>query len=139
MPFKLVLAAALAFAGCGPVNHTPAPAGGPLVGSLQVTPLENRVDLTLLITNVSEQPVELTFRSGQSFDFEVSRGGREVWRWSAERVFTQAIRQETVAAGETLRYRASWRPPAGAAGEYRVTGRLSADYPLEQSSTFRLP
>lgn len=143
---KLLLHAALAIllagtSACAPrgtVSQTPA--GGPLVSSLQVEPSADSVRLVLQVTNAQDAPVELEFRSGQSFDFVVLQGERELWRWSADRMFTQALRSETLAPGETRTYTASWAPPAGLRAELVARGFLTAaGHRAEQQSHFRIP
>lgn len=134
----LALAAVAACAAAG----VPAAGGetGPLVSSLQVETSSDSVRFVLQVTNASDAPVELEFPSGQSFDFVVARGGAELWRWSADRMFTQAIRNETLAPGETRTYEAAWRPPAGTAGELVARGFLATrGAPAEQRARFRLP
>jgi hypothetical protein len=120
----------------GPANG----AAAPLVSSLSVAPAADSVRLTLQVTNAGPQPVRLQFRDGQVYDFAVSAGGREVWRWSADRGFTQALRTETLAAGETRSWNETWRPAAGSRGEFTATARLVAtSHPVETSTRFRLP
>jgi hypothetical protein len=137
-----------AFAACTPpppenprgdAGTAPRP-GGPLASSLQVTRTGDSVRFVLQVSNAGTAPVALTFPSGQTFDFAVSREGRELWRWSAERGFTQAVRETTIAPGETQRYEASWLPPAGTRGTLVARGWLSAQQVrAEQSTAFTLP
>jgi hypothetical protein len=55
----------------------------------------------LSLRNTSGQPVTLQFPSGQSYDVVVRNGnGDQVYRWSAEKGFTEAIRTETLDSGE---------------------------------------
>lgn len=113
---------------------------GPLVASLAVETAADTVRMTLHVTNASEQPVEVVFPSGQSYDFIVSDGSREVWRWSSEMGFTQAVREETWAAGETRTFDAAWTPPAGLSGELIARAVLtSSNRRLESATRFRLP
>jgi hypothetical protein len=53
------------------------------------------------VTNVSGEPVSMTFGSGQDGDVVLSQSGEEKYRWSQGRVFTQAIRTEDLAPGES--------------------------------------
>lgn len=138
----LLLAACVAGgAACAPRGPMPDTAGtGPLVSSLQVESFPDSVRFVLQVTNTGDSPVELTFPSGQSFDFVVLDGEREVWRWSAERMFTQALRTETLPAGETRAYQATWNPPPGLSGELMARGWLTAQGArAEQQAHFRLP
>ncbi len=132
----LAVIAACATAGAGPGDA----AADPLVASLQVETRPDSVHLILQVTNVSASSVVLDFPNGQTFDFLVSRGGSEVWRWSADRSFTQALRTESLAPGETRAFDAAWRPAAGTRGDFVAVGRLTArGRAAEQRADFRLP
>ncbi len=133
---------------CAPPPPPAAPDGpmpasspaGPLTTSLQVQTGADSVVFVLQVTNTADAPVELEFSSGQQFDFAVLDGTREVWRWSAERGFTQALGSETVAPGATRTYTASWSPPAGTRGRLTARGTLTArNHRVEQASFFTLP
>ncbi len=83
--------------------------------------------------------MEMSFPTGQTYDFIVRQGTREVWRWSADRRFTQALRTETLGPGETLRFEEEWAP-GGTRGEFNVVGVLMAsDHRVEQSTRITLP
>jgi hypothetical protein len=116
-------------------------AGAPLVSSLQVEQYDDSVALTLQVTNASAAPVALTFPTGQSYDFLVEHAGREVWRWSGDQIFTQAIRIETLAPGQTERFQATWHPaPGESTKDFTAVGFLTAqEYRGEQRARFRLP
>ena len=130
--------AACAAAANGANPHSAAREG--LVPSLQVNTSGNAVHFTLQISNTGSTPVPLEFTSGQSFDFAVLQAGREVWRWSADQMFTQALRSETLAPGATRSYEATWSPPAGMRGELTASGVLAAsNRRVEQRAIFRLP
>lgn len=136
-----VLAVVFGLGACiAQTSSSAADAAAPLVASVQVEPQGDSVHFVLQVTNASEQPVALEFTSGQSYDFVVHRGERELWRWSEGQFFTQALRSETLPPGETLRYQASWAPLPDTAGELTVTGRLVAQpHGVAQSARFRLP
>lgn len=144
----LFFAAGVLMAACTP---PPPPAGGApspppqtvqspeLVSSLRVE-AGDTVVLTLQVTNPSAGPVAFTFPSGQTYDFVIRSGGAELWRWSADRGFTQALRTVTVAAGETWTFSERWTPPPGTRGELTAVARLaSSDRPVERTAVFRLP
>jgi hypothetical protein len=117
-----------------------APRNVALTTSLQAAPTAQGVYFALQVTNASDQPLSLEFTSGQSFDFAVAREGRVVWRWSDDQMFTQALRSERLAPGETKRYEATWPQPAGASGSYTVVGTLTAsNHRVEETTTFQLP
>lgn len=141
--WSVVLGLLAALAACAPNGGSTAAGGdggAPLLPSLQATTLGDRVRLVLQVTNTSGSPVPLEFSSGQTHDFAVLQGGREVWRWSADQMFTQALQSRTVSPGETLTWEAEWVPPAGLSGELTAVGTLTAmERPVEQRTTFRLP
>lgn len=149
----LLLLAALALAACTrplppdgmlPPPRPPQPpqsARNDLVTSLQVE-TGDTVVMTLQVTNPSSAPVTFTFPSGQSYDFVVrpAGAGAEVWRWSADRGFTQAVRTATLGPGETWRFGERWTPPPGLRGQFAAVARLtSSDRPVESTSVFNLP
>lgn len=52
------------------------------------------------VTNEREEPLELTFSTGQSAEVALANDGAPVYRWSDEMLFTQALRTVTLAPGE---------------------------------------
>ncbi|HEU0016529.1 MAG TPA: BsuPI-related putative proteinase inhibitor [Longimicrobium sp.] len=142
----LAVAAAALLGGCPPpaptpmTDATPRAAAGPLVSSLQVQPSRDSVRLVLQVTNAASTPLEIAFSSGQSYDFGVRAGDRDLWRWSADKGFIQMVRQETLAPGETRTYAETWTPPPGVSGELTATAWLtSSTHPVERTTVFRLP
>lgn len=111
-----------------------------LAATLQAEPRGDTVHLSLRVTNATGEAVELTFPTGQSFEFVVEDEAGEIWRWSEDRMFTQAIRHERIEVGETREYEANWVPDAGERGELRVRGFLTAvDHRVEQESRISIP
>lgn len=110
-----------------------------LVPTLSVVVAGDSVRFTFQVANAGMSAVELTFGSGQRYDIVVSdSAGGEVWRWSAGRMFTQAVGEERLEAGGTLEYEATW-DPSGREGVYRAVARLlSSDQPLELGTEFEL-
>jgi hypothetical protein len=79
-----------------------------LVPTLAVVVSGDSVRFTLRVVNGGPSAVDLTFGSGQRFDFVVSdSAGVEVWRWSADRMFAQATASEVIEAGGVLEYAAT--------------------------------
>ncbi len=137
---KLAIAVALSVGGCAAVQPAMEPYEGPLLPSLQVYTAGEEVTFVLQVTNTTDSPLEVTFGSGQSFDFRVASDRGEVWRWSADQAFTQALRMERLEPGESRRYEAVWRPARGETGEFVATGVLtSSDHRVEQSTRIVLP
>lgn len=100
--------------------------GYPLAASLEARVSDAAVQLTLHVTNVSEQPVPLEFSSAQQYDFVVRReSGETVWSWSAARSFAQVLTSDTVPPGQTRRYTADWNHE-GRTGSFVAEGSLLA-------------
>lgn len=160
----LVLAAAIVFA-CGlpsrPLSRTPlalradapvadsAPtASSPLVShrrradtvgvdaGFDVVAGEADVKLALRVVNLSPRKLEIDFPDGRTRDFAViDSRGREVWRWSAGRLFTQTVQNKFLAAHDTAVYRERWVKPAP--GQYTAVATLrSRNFPVERRVTF---
>jgi len=86
------------------------------------------VEFVALLTNSSQEPVELIFGSGQSADVALTdpATGGQVYRWSAEMGFDMALREIVLAPGETGRYVLSDPTFALAAGVYELESWLTA-------------
>src|SRR4030095_3801232 len=52
----------------------------------------------LTVINSTDKLVPFSFKSGQTYDFEVvdSSTGQEVWRWSRRMYFSQVVRSEAL-------------------------------------------
>lgn len=87
---------------------------------LDVKPLANddhKFDLTLTVTNVSQDKIELRFSSSQVFDFYVRRQAVEgsfnqpgsfLWNWSSDKVFAAVLSSISLQGGETVSYQVAW-------------------------------
>ena len=160
----LLCLGAVAFA-CGPRSHTEAslvsvslakpsvPAAKPQQARarkkessvIRVTPSftvhveRNTLRFGLDVSNVSKKSVELTFPDGQTHDFAVlDSAGREVYRWSATRMFTQSLQNRTIEGGETLRI-AEEASPSLPQGSYVAVATLrSTNFPMQERVAFEL-
>ena len=147
----LLLAAAIAVA-CGPRTHASTEASAAttttsrrvpdepsLVSSLDVS-VQDGVTLALHVTNNGGKRVELQFPSGQTHDFVIlDASGREVWRWSADRLFTQALQNKVLESREGTAFEERW-DAAGRHGTFTAIAKLtSSNYPLESRLEFTLP
>jgi hypothetical protein len=83
------------------------------------------VRFTLRLTNVTGKTEQLTFPTGQRYDFWVMDGDEEVWRWSDDRVFTQAITKSSIDTQGTLVLSENWTPDRS--GDFEAFGELAAD------------
>ncbi len=141
----LVIAAAVLYA-CGPRPHaSEAPnrkkaTSGPLVASSLDVAVGDNVEFVLHVTNNAQKRLELSFPSGQNYDVTVLDSiGREVWRWSSGRMFTQAFQNHVLEANETLSYEASWKPEAIRGSFVAVASLRSENHPLKRRVPFSLP
>lgn len=147
VPFTLVCIAVLAFA-CGPrprseaatdrstvKRHAPADARTPLAPSLEVD-VNNGVHFAFDVTNASARKLELLFNDGRTHDIVVLDSiGREVWRWSEGRMFTQVVQSKVLRASDTLAFAESWTDPQP--GSYVAVATLpSRNYPIEHRVAF---
>ena len=147
----LLCAAAIAVA-CGPRAHsttTDAPAATTtkkrspdeptLASSLEIS-VKNGVSLAFHATNRDTRRVELVFPSGQTHDFAIlDASGREVWRWSKDRLFTQALQNRVLEPSETLTYEERWTPGDLRGTFVAVATLRSSSHPLETRVEFTLP
>ena len=156
----ILCAGALAFA-CGPRTHseaastaslaTAAPVlqqgtahshseGSTLASNLDVKLERDGVRFALRVTNETKKHLELTFPNGQTHEFVVVDSvGREIWRWSTTRLFTQAVQNKLLGGGETMRLSEQWPHPAQH-GKYTVIASLnSTNYPVQERSDFVIP
>ena len=106
---------------------------------LDVTVQPRAIQFALGVKNIGKKHVELTFRSGQSYDFVVVDSiGREVWRWSAGRMFTQGVQNKQLSSGDSMHARETWAAPAP--GRYTAIATLnSTNFPTEQRADFVVP
>jgi hypothetical protein len=140
---------ALAFA-CGPRSHsseTPSSVppemqrqpDSPLATSLEVT-VDDGVRLSFNVMNASASKIEVEFPSGQTHELVVlDASGREVWRWSAARMFTQALQTKQLDAGETIAYADTWEAGAMRGTFTAVATLTSTTHPVETRVTFTIP
>ncbi|HEX6597736.1 MAG TPA: BsuPI-related putative proteinase inhibitor [Gemmatimonadaceae bacterium] len=150
----LLLAGAVALA-CGSRSHseaaaTVAPASrnvqrvekraaGEIRSAFAVSAANNGLHFALNVTNPGKKGIELTFPSGQEYDFSVrDSAGREVYRWGKGRMFTQTLQNKVLDGGETKKFEehaATSLPP----GTYVAIATLhSSNYPVQERVAFEL-
>ena len=103
---------------------------------MSVDPRAHAVRLALDVANVSRKHVELTFPSGQRYDFAVvDSTGREVWRWSDGSMFTQGVQNKQLPSGDAMQVAETWMDAAP--GRYTAVATLrSTNYPVEERLDF---
>ena len=114
-------------------------AAGTLASSLSVEVHPDTVRLVFHVTNPTNEPLTLEFSSGQRYDFAIrSGGGDDLWRWSADKSFMQALGAETLAPGATVQYVEVW-PTDGRKGSFVAAAELtSTSHPVQESAQFEI-
>jgi hypothetical protein len=146
--FGLLCAAVLAFA-CGPRASTgdsagairtsrarsSAPNGPALVSTLDVV-VKNGVAMDFRVMNAGAKRLEVNFPNGQTHEVVVVDSlGREVFRWSKGRMFTQSLQNKVLHSSDTLDYDAVWHNAP--AGKYTAIATLASEnFPMEQRAEF---
>ena len=94
------------------------------------------VRFSLNVVNATRKNVEVNFASGQAYDFVVVDSvGREVWRWSTGRIFTQSVRNNLLGKGESIDAAETWSPAQP--GKFTAIAKLtSSNYPVEEKVVF---
>lgn len=149
LPLSLLFVAALAFA-CGPRTRTEARSSTRGAGTTQVargatstalTPsldvsVEDRVRFAFQVMNDGSKKLEVKFPDGRTHDVVLLDSlGREVWRWSEGRLFTQAMQARVLRSSDALRYEGEWRDPAP--GRYVAVATLqSQNFPVQRTAEF---
>jgi hypothetical protein len=123
-----VMAALASCAGSDEVSGDRRAVGGVTI-TFTVRPARVEVGRTvrfaLRVLNIAGRKAELTFPTSKQYDFWVTRGRDEIWRWSDDRLFTQAVEKRTIDPQGVLALSEPW--VAERAGEYTVHGELQAD------------
>jgi len=92
----------------------------------QAYKLGEPIPLTFSMKNTGKLPKAITFMSGKRYDFVVTQAGREVWRWSARKMFTQHVSGMSLAPGEAMTFKETWPQTDSdgrkvSPGEYKIT------------------
>jgi hypothetical protein len=101
---------------------------------------DESVSFALHVGNNTQKMIELRFPNGQTHEFVVlDESGKEVWRWSRGRMFTQAIRNKLLKGREETVFEERWSTK-GLRGTYTAIATLrSENHPVETSVEFVLP
>ena len=101
--------------------------------------VKNGVEFKLDVRNNTKKMVELRFADGQTHDFVVlDESGKEVWRWSNERMFTQAMQNQLVKGKETATFSEDW-DAKNMHGKFTAIALLkSNNHPIEERVDFDL-
>jgi hypothetical protein len=115
--------------------------GDPMAPSLAVS-LRRGIDFAFNVRNASTRRLEIRFPNGKTHDFVVLDSvGRELWRWSDGRMFTQALRNKLVDANGTVAFEDRWdNPPPTLHGTLTAVAVLNSEnFPTETRVSFRVP
>ena len=92
------------------------------------------VRLNIRLLNNGGTPASLTFPTSQRYDFWVTSGSREIWRWSTGQMFTQEVTKQVLDGQTGAAFSESWTATEG--GTITVHARLTAEgYDGEMKAT----
>jgi hypothetical protein len=136
---KAVTLASIAGADAPPTNaveKTLKKGSANLTARFEVVPDGDDIRFSLRVVNATPKSVEVNFASGQAYDFVVVDSvGREVWRWSADRIFTTSVRNKLLGKGEAISASEKWSPARP--GKFTAIAQLtSSNYPIEEKVAF---
>lgn len=121
------------------VKRQPKSVAPRVTGEAAVSVVGRKIRLALDVSNTGQKSAELAFADGQTYDFSiVNAAGKEIYRWSADRMFTQSMQNRRLDAGDTMRIAelASVTLPEGA---YTAVATLrSSNYPVERRVEFSM-
>jgi hypothetical protein len=112
-----------------------ASADAPLTPSLDVA-VDEDVRFAFQVANDGAKKLELLFANGLTHDVVVLDSvGREVWRWSEGRLFTQTVQSKVLRASDRLDFEEAWEDAAP--GRYTAVATLaSSNFPVEHRVAF---
>ncbi len=94
------------------------------------------VPLRLRLTNTSDKKLVLNFPSSQKFDFAArDKDGNEVWRWSADMSFAQAVTKIEIKPGEHQDFFAKIDAGVLRPGSYEIEGTSTAEEMFNEKLT----
>jgi hypothetical protein len=110
---------------------------GRLATNLEIKSERDGVRFSLHVRNETHKHIELAFPNGQTHEFVVvDSAGREVWRWSTSRLFTQALQNRLLSSGETMSVSERWEH-AKERGKYTVIATLNCtNFPVQERAEF---
>lgn len=143
---RFVLSALLVLSGvtyaCRPMAGSAEPerrkaVTGDSVDAVLEVKVRNGIEFDLRVTNNTPGKLELLFPTGQTHDFVVvDSTGREVWRWSEGRMFTQALMNRILDSNSSLAMDAAWRSTLPPGRYIAIASLLSENRPLEERVEF---
>ena len=140
-----LLAAAGLFFACGPRSQTVVGKAKSRTGAdttvaahVSIDTTKGEVRFAIAVHNGTRKSVEINFPDGRTHDFVVlDTAGREVWRWSEGRMFTQSMQNRFVGSQDSIIYDEKWR--TAAPGNYTLVALLNSEnHPVRQQVPFAL-
>ena len=120
--------------GCGDDGSAAESPGGAQQPGLSLSvsfdePLQTGKAVTwrLEVSNGGPEAATLGVRSGKDGDVALLRDGREAYRWSSTRYFTQAMRQERLEPGERKAFPLEDKGFSAEAGDYELVAELDSE------------
>jgi hypothetical protein len=125
------------------IKHSAAEKAAPIVTTFDITrPKDDaeKLRFTLNVKNNTTKMLEIRFPDGQTHDFFVKDfTGKVIWRWSEGRMFTSAMKSETLKGKGETAFEESW-DIGGQHGSFTAVAILkSNNFPVETSVQFMLP
>lgn len=101
--------------------------------------VKHGVNFTLDVSNNTSKMAELRFPSGRTHDFVVlDQTGKEVWRWSNGRMFTQGLQNKLIKSRQKAVFAESWEKPT-VHGKFTAVAILASEnLPVQQRAEFEL-
>ena len=97
------------------------------------------VEFQLDVRNNTARMLELRFPNGKTHEFIVQdASGKEVWRWSKSRLFTQGVQNKLVKAKNVATFSEEWESES-LKGKFTAIALLPSDnHPVEERVEFEL-
>jgi hypothetical protein len=101
--------------------------------------VKDGVQFSLDVRNNTARMVELRFPNGMTHDFVVlDENGREVWRWSSGRMFTQTLQNKLIKSRDNAVFANSWAG-RNMHGKFTAVAILASEnHPVEERVEFAL-
>jgi hypothetical protein len=129
----VVVALITAVAGCGAGGDSSERQAGKqkqgLVLSASFDELKSGRPVTwkLEVENGGPDEATLVFRSGKDGDVALVKDGREAYRWSGDKYFSQAMRQIRLAPGERKTFTLEEKALSAEPGDYELVANLDSE------------
>ena len=97
------------------------------------------VEFKLNVRNNTSKMVELRFPNGMTHDFIVQdASGKEVWRWSKSRLFTQGMQNKLVKSKDVAEFSEGW-DARNVHGKFTAIAMLTSEnHPMQERVEFEL-